>query len=184
MKYHLILENNPRPEHGMSSPSKWTSPKRLLISSVCLVILFGLWYAFRPEKLFVNKRVNEVAPAALNGASAPLYTGRLTGEVHKTSGRVTIYNVPDGGLLLRLTDFSTSNGPALHLLLARGDVPVSTQEFSLSSIENVDLGELKANQGDQMYPIPKGVDLKHLNRVMVYCERFHAIFGSGTLEEF
>ena len=168
----------------MSSPSKWTSTKRLLIGSVCLVILFGLWYAFRPEKLFVNKRISEAAPTALNGASAPLYTGRLTGEVHKTAGRVTIYNLPDGGLLLRLTDFSTSNVPALHVFLMRGDIPVPTQGFSLSSIENVDLGELKANQGDQMYPVPNGVDLKHLNRVVIYCERFHAIFGSGTLEEF
>jgi hypothetical protein len=168
----------------MSSSSKWSSPKLLLAGLIGVVILFGLWYAFRPEKLFVNKRVNETTPSGLNGALTALYTGRLTGEVHKTSGRVTIYQKADGSLLLQLTDFSTSNGPALHVLLVDGSNPGSSKDFSLSAIENVDLGELMGNQGNQSYPIPKGIDLKHLNRVTIYCERFHANFGSGALEEF
>ena len=33
--------------------------KKLLISVIALAVLAGGWYAFRPERLFVNQRVNE-----------------------------------------------------------------------------------------------------------------------------
>ena len=35
-------------------------------------------------------------------------TGEFHGQVHKTSGRATIYEAKDGKLILRLTHFSTS----------------------------------------------------------------------------
>ena len=147
-------------------------------------MLVGLWYAFRPERLFVNKRVNEAPPAQVSGQLTPISTGRFKGEVHKTSGRATVCQQADGTRVLRLTDFSTSNGPALHVLLIDGKSPDAGKDFALGTIKNVDLGDLKGNQGDQDYRIPNDANLQELNTVSIYCMRFHANFGTALLEEF
>jgi hypothetical protein len=164
--------------------SNATTRKRAILGVVVLIVLTGLWYAFRPEKLFINKQVNEAAPAQAQGASTPIYTGRFVGEAHKTSGRATILKNADGTRLLRLTDFSTSNGPQLHVLLVDGQNPDSSRDFSLTAVQNIDLGDLKGNQGDQSYPLPGDVNLQKFNKVTIYCERFHANFGSAGLQEF
>ena len=168
----------------MPSSSSATAGKRAIWGIVAIIVLFGLWYAFRPEKLFINQKVNEAAPAQTQDAATPIFTGRFVGEVHKTSGRATIFKQADGTRLLRLTDFSTSNGPQLHVLLVDGQNPDASKDFSLTAVKNIDLGDLKGNQGDQSYQFPDDVDLQKFNTVTIYCERFHANFGSATLQDF
>lgn len=168
----------------MPSISGFFTPKRIVTGIAAAIVLTGLWYAFRPEKLFINKQINEAAPAAAQGALTPIFTGRFVGEVHKTVGRATIYKQVDGTRLLRLTDFSTSNGPQLHILLVDGKNPASGKDFSLSAVRNLDLGELKGNIGDQSYAVPDSADLATLNTVTIYCERFHANFGAAALQDF
>jgi hypothetical protein len=51
-------------------------------------------------------------------------------------------------------------------------------------LDNVELGTLKGNQGDQNYDLPASVDLNKYQAVAIYCERFHAIFGVAKLEKF
>lgn len=46
-----------------------------------------------------------------------LATGTFHGNVHHTSGRATVYQEPNGKRVLRLTDFKTSNGPDVHVVL-------------------------------------------------------------------
>jgi hypothetical protein len=157
---------------------------RIISYVIALLVIAGLWYAFRPEKLFTSTHVNEPPPPQSQGASTPIYTGRFVGEVHKTSGRATVLKQADGSKSLRLTDFSTSNGPQLHVLLVDGRDPHATKDFSLTAIKNIDLGDLKGTQGDQTYQIPATVDLQTYNTVTIYCEHFHANFGSALLEEF
>jgi hypothetical protein len=83
-----------------------------------------------------------------------------------------------------LTDFTTSNGPQLHVLLVDGANPDASKDFSLTAVKNVDLGDLKGNQGDQRYQVPADADLQKFNTVTIYCERFHANFGSAALQDF
>ena len=90
----------------------------------------------------------------------------------------------DGSRLLRLTSFSTSNGPDVHVVLARADDPALDQEIVKTGLDYVELGPLKGNQGDQNYDIPASVDLKKYNAVVIYCERFHAVFGMAREESF
>jgi hypothetical protein len=168
----------------MPSSSNTQTPKRITLGIVAVLIALGLWYAFRPEKLFINKQVNEAAPPQTQGALTPIFTGRFVGEAHKTSGRATIYKQADGTRLLRLTDFTTSNGPQLHVLLVDGANPDASKDFSLTAVKNVDLGDLKGNQGDQRYQVPADADLQKFNTVTIYCERFHANFGSASLQDF
>jgi hypothetical protein len=147
-------------------------------------IIAGAWWAFRPEKLIINQKVNEAAPAALSAEPEALYTGKLEGKVHQTSGRATIYKSADGKEYLRLSDFTTSNGPDVHVLLVRAEDKELEQEIVKGDFDSVELGTFKGNQSDQNYDLPASVDLNQYQAVAIYCERFHAIFGVARLEKF
>src|SRR5271169_1792133 len=113
-----------------------------------------------------------------------LETGTFHGKVHSTSGRATIYQEQDGNLVLRLTNFKTSNGPDVHVVLIAAKDADDDANFLKSSAERVELCKLKGNEGDQNYGIPKGTDLSKFQTVSVYCERFNANFGAAPLEKF
>jgi hypothetical protein len=162
----------------------WLSRRKWILTVSGLPILVGAWWAFRPEKLWINQKVSEPAPFALSTDPQPLYTGRLEGKAHQTSGRGTIYKTSDGRQYLRLTDFSTSNGPDVHVILARSDDKNLTEEIIKGQLDSVELGSLKGNQGDQNYDLPASVDLQKYNAAVIYCERFHAVFGVARLEQF
>ncbi|HUA01264.1 MAG TPA: DM13 domain-containing protein [Candidatus Aquilonibacter sp.] len=162
----------------------WVSRRRWLLVAVGLAVLIGAWWAFRPEKLWINKEVNEPAPFASSTDPQPVYTGLLEGKAHQTSGRATIYKTTDGKEYLRLTDLSTSNGPDVHVLLARSDDESLKQEIVKGQLDSIELGPLKGNQGDQNYDLPASVDLQKYDAAVIYCERFHAVFGVGKLEQF
>jgi len=166
------------------SASGWLTNHKGIVAGVGVPVLVLAWWLFRPEKLWINKQVNEPPPFAANSVPQPLYTGLLAGKAHPTSGRASIYQTPDGKRYLRLTDFTTSNGPDVHVLLARSDDQNLTQELVKSDLDGVELGSLKANQGDQNYDLPDAVDLEKYDAVVVYCERFHVVFGLASLERF
>lgn len=162
----------------------WLSRRKWGLVAAGLPVLIASWWAFRPEKLWINKQVSEPAPFASSGDSQPLYTGLLIGKAHPTSGRASIYQVGDGKRDLRLTDFTTSNGPDVHVLLAQSTDQNLTKAFVKGDLDSVELGLLKANQGGQNYSLPDSVDLQKYDAVVIYCERFHAVFGVAKLERF
>src|SRR6266849_3797789 len=167
-----------------TNTKSWLSRNKWILILFGVPVIAGAWWAFRPEKLFIDQRVNEAAPAALSSEPEALYTGRLEGKVHQTSGRATIYKTSDGKEYLRLSDFTTSNGPDVHVLLARAEDKVLDGEIVKGEFDSVELGTLKGNQGDQNYDLPASVDLNKYQAVAIYCERFHAIFGVARLEKF
>jgi len=162
----------------------WLRRKKLILAGIAVPILVAAWWAFRPEKLWINVRVNEPAPFGSSVDLQPLYTGLLVGNAHATSGRASIYQAPNGKRELRLTDFTTSNGPDVHVLLAQGADENLKQEFVKGELNSLELGLLKANQGDQNYDLPDSADLSRYDAVVIYCERFHAVFGVAKLDKF
>jgi hypothetical protein len=121
---------------------------------------------------------------AEDGNAKTLETGTFHGKVHNTSGRATIYREQDGKLVLRLTNFKTSNGPDVHAILIAAKDADDDANFLKSNTERVELGSLKGNEGDQNYEIPKGTDLNKFQTVSIYCQRFNANFGAAPLEKF
>jgi hypothetical protein len=113
-----------------------------------------------------------------------LETGSFHGKVHSTSGRATIYQEEGGKLVLRLTNFKTSNGPDVHVILIAAKDADDDANFLKSNTERVELGKLKGNEGNQNYEIPSGTDLSKFQTVSIYCERFDANFGAAPLEKF
>jgi hypothetical protein len=98
-------------------------------------------------------------------------------DFHQGSGTATIYELEDGGHVLRLEDFEVTNGPDLHVLLVPDDSPGERDDIT----GYLDLGSLKGNIGDQNYQIPDGIDLDGYGSVVIYCQPFHVIFSVASL---
>jgi hypothetical protein len=88
-----------------------TTKKWKIAVPVLAITLFAAWYAFRPERLVVNRRVNESFATAEGASYAEIMeSGTFYGAMHPTTGTATIYRLADGDRILRFTNFRTSNG--------------------------------------------------------------------------
>jgi Electron transfer DM13 len=152
-----------------------------------LVVLGGVgWYLFRPELLFVNKRVNESLTTAASGgeatASAPapaaLLGGAFHSVAHETHGNAAILDL-GGKRVLRLTNFTTSNGPDVRVYLVAA--PDAGDNETVTRAGFVELGKLKGNQGDQNYDVPSDLDLTKYRAVTIWCYRFNVNFATAPL---
>lgn len=144
---------------------------KLALSVAAIVAVFGL-----QSSTYAQENAKQQAKT--------LETGTFHGKVHQTSGRATIYQEENGGLVLRLTNFKTSNGPDVHVVLVAAKDADDDANFLKTNTERVELGKLKGNEGDQNYTIPSGTDLSKFQTVSIYCERFDANFGAAPLEKF
>jgi hypothetical protein len=148
---------------------------------IAAVALFLAWYAFRPERLVVNRHVNEAMPNAQGSvASQPLVSGQFYSILHPTAGTATVYQMGDGTRVLRFTDFSTSNGPDVHVYLVAADDAKDAATVQQAGF--IDLGVIKGNVGDQNYALGSGVDLAKYRAVSIWCKRFSVNFGAAALK--
>jgi len=170
--------------------------KKLLVAVIALAVLGGGWYAFRPERLFVNQKVNEsLAPAMAsadansgamtaateNAATEPrvVASGAFHSGSHETAGMATIHEYTDGRRVLRLTGFHTSNGPDVQVLLVAATDAKDNETVTKNGFVRV--AALKGNIGDQNYDLPAGVDLSKYRAVTIWCRRFGVNFGTAPL---
>jgi len=145
---------------------------------VLIVVAAAAWYAFRPERLYINQKVNEQFPTA-SAASNQLATGQFHSGAHETKGMATVFQLADGKKTLRLTNFQTSNGPDVHVYLVA--VADAKDNDTVTKSEYVDLGSLKGNIGDQNYDLPASADLAKYRAVTIWCKRFSVNFGTAPL---
>jgi hypothetical protein len=153
---------------------------RVLGALGAVVLAVGAWWAFRPERLFVDERVSEAFPAgtastSASASSAPagakvLSSGRFTGYAHETAGIATVYEV---------SDFRTSNGPDVKITFvaaaeAKDDATVKRAGY-------LSIAPMKGNVGDQNYELPADLDLSTYRTVVIWCERFAVNFGAASL---
>lgn len=150
------------------------------IPVVLAVAIIGLvaWYAFRPERLFINQKVNEQFPTA-SAATNKLASGQFQSAAHETKGTATVFQLADGKKTLRLTDFATSNGPDVHVYLVASDNAKDNDTVTKAGF--IDVGSLKGNIGDQNYDLPANTDLSKYRAVTIWCKRFSVNFGTAPL---
>ena len=91
--------------------------------------------------------------------------------IHNAEGKAKILALSDGSQILRLEDFKSTNGPDVHLYL-------STDK---QASDFIDLGRLKANNGNQNYQIPINADFNKYKYVLIWCQPFSVLFGSAQL---
>jgi Electron transfer DM13 len=144
--------------------------------AVVVVLIVGLWYWFRPDRLFSSVRVDEAKPAAAQS----LESGTFYTILHPTSGTATIYKMADGSRMLRFTNFDTSNGPDVHVYMVAADDAKDAATVEHAGF--VDLGVIKGNVGDQNYVLPTDLDLAKYRAVSIWCKRFSVNFGAAALK--
>jgi len=167
-------------------PLTWVG---LSIAVIALVI--GLW-AFQPWKLWTHSRVDEALPtvtatpttqteAQPQPAPQPeiLAEGTFVNGEHNTSGTARILRLTDGSRILRLENFSTSDGPDVHVWIT--DARAGGPDGSFDDGRYIKLGKMKATDGNQNYPIPADAKLTGLRSAVIWCDRFNVAFGSAPL---
>ena len=97
--------------------------------------------------------------------------------IHGAEGSATIYQLPDGARVLRFEDFRSKNGPDLHVYLST-EAPTST--FAGLGANEIHLGALKGNVGNQNYEVPADVDLSQYRSVVIYCVPFRVVFSTAA----
>src|ERR1700758_3552693 len=151
-----------------------------LLIPVAAVLALVAWYVFRPERLVVNRRVDEAMPTGQGGLlSQALESGRFYSILHPTEVTATIFQMGDGARVLRLTSFHTSNGPDVHVYMVAADDAKDAATVEQAGF--IDLGVLKGNIGDQNYVIGSDVDLAKYRAVSIWCKRFSVNFGAAAL---
>ncbi len=103
----------------------------------------------------------------------------VDGDVfHRGSGTAAIWRAADGSYVLRLTEFRTSVGPDLRVLLSPAAAPASHARLG----NYLEVSKLKGNLGDQEYALPADFDPTLYHSVVIYCVPFRVIFATATLE--
>jgi Electron transfer DM13 len=149
--------------------------RRIWVAGLVVVGAIG-WYLFRPERLFVKTRVNESLPT---GPVRSLLSGQFHSIAHETHGTATVHDLAAGRRVLRLTEFSTSNGPDVRVILVAAND--AGDDEAVTKAGYVELGKLKGTQGDQNYDIPADLDLGKYRAVTIWCHRFSVNFATAPL---
>lgn len=142
--------------------------KVFVVIAIAATLAVPAWYLISP--LFVAT-VGEEQP--LGGFATVVAIGPfMDGEPgHYSSGRATL--LTDGSsYVVRFEEFSVTNGPGLHVYLARG---------SHVTGGDVDLGPLKASQGSSNYAVPTDIDPQGFGYVVIWCVPFSVQFGYAAL---
>jgi hypothetical protein len=178
----------------------------VVFAGLLAVVAVGL-AAFQPWKLFTDTRVDEALPSAsavattapeasvaassrssspssspssAQAPSAPAVLGRgsFRSFEHRTTGTALVLRLADGSQVVRLQDLATSDGPDVHVWLARAPATATEDAFPPGHVE---LGRLKGNLGNQNYAVPRGVDPLAFTSVVIWCERFSVAFAAATV---
>jgi len=106
---------------------------------------------------------------------APPRSGSFTGadEFHFGRGTATLIETAPGSWIVRFEDFSVRNGPDLFVYLSP-----DAKGYAEGAVE---LGRLKATDGDFNTRVPSGTDVAELNSVVIWCKQFAVQFAVAPL---
>ena len=148
---------------------------------VGLIVFVLLW--FQPQKLFIEKTVNETEPMATVSATrspaVELASGQFRSLEHRTTGRARLLKLSGGDVVLRFEGLDTSNGPDLRVYLS--ELPAD-RGWHAYGVHYIELGALKGNRGSQNYRVPVGTDLTRYRSAVIWCRRFKVGFGVAPLD--
>ncbi len=89
---------------------------------------------------------------------------------HPAEGTVRVVEA-DGTTYVRYENFKTLNGPDIFVYLSK----------DLEASEYVNLGRVKATEGNVNYEIPAGVDVADYPYVLIWCRAFGVLFNSAYI---
>lgn len=164
-------------------------------------------YWFQPWRLFTDTTVNEAlsvatapssaaadgsapsgaapssaAPSSAAAGPVVVRAGSFITHEHATSGTARLVRNPDGSHQVELVGLDTSDGPDLRVWLTDQQVKKGSAGWRVfDDGEWTELGRLKGNRGDQVYPVPGTVDPGDYRSISIWCKRFAVSFGAASL---
>jgi len=127
-----------------------------------------------PEKQ--TEKINEVLSSEMSEEMPEQGKEILTYPVlgtrgHPASGEVRVLETSDG-TVIRYENFSTINGPDLHVYLAKD---IDAKDF-------IDLGPIRGTRGNINYEVPKDVTVSEYRYVMYWCVPFGVLFNYAEIQ--
>ena len=74
--------------------------------------------------------------------------------------------------ILALENFSSSNGPDLHVYISKEVQPVNY----------IDLGKLQSVHGNQQYLLTGNINFSEYKYALIHCQQYNHLFGSAELK--
>ncbi len=99
------------------------------------------------------------------------FTGTFKGYGSQSVSGVAKIYLTNNNYMLKLENFSTSNGPDLKVYLSMASSP----------LDFISLGDLKSTNGNQIYEISGTPDFTKYKFVLIHCERYNHLYGSAEL---
>ena len=90
----------------------------------------------------------------------------LVARAHDVKGKVILVQI-GGEKIIRFENLKTINGPDLRIYLSTG----------LNKDDIVDLGAIRATEGNVNYAIPAGTDTTKYHNVLIWCRAFGVLFS-------
>lgn len=106
--------------------------------------------------------MNDVMP----GSNPETKRSEMIPNAHEVKGEALIVSAGDKKFL-RFENLKTINGPDLRIYLAT----------DLDAKDFVDLGQIRATEGNVNYEIPVGIDLSKYKYAMIWCRAFGILFS-------
>lgn len=162
-------------------------PARTTVLAIA-VLAIGVpvgWYLGSP--LFIRTALvepapiaSDVAPAAPSAPAAaadltPARTGTFTGtdDFHFGNGTAKLIETSPGAWTVRFENFSVRNGPDLYVYLSPDPAGYGDGV--------VELGALKATDGNYNMDVPAGTDVSGIHSVVIWCKEFAVQFAVAPL---
>jgi ABC-type glycerol-3-phosphate transport system substrate-binding protein len=114
--------------------------------------------------------------SSTHSAVAAVSHVKLTGTFSGLNGKKAAGNVTITGNTIKLTGFSSDQGPDLHLYLANG-----TSESETTA--GVEIDPVAWNKSAQTFTIPSGVDASKYKDLVEHCDKALAVFGAAPLSK-
>jgi hypothetical protein len=118
----------------------------------------------------------EIAPPQLLGQGK----FETVSETRPSAGQALLFRLGTGEYLLRVEEFSVVKGPGLHVYLTGAG---AAREADTVLRDFIDLGAIKAQQGDHNYLMPADIDLSDYDGVVVFSPFFREIYATAQLNE-
>lgn len=173
--------------------------RKILYGAGAVLLVAGAWFGYYAiSPFFITIKADEALPGEARdmtekradsaaGSSVAVMSeaqGASDDEKQEEVKRVSVVDTPahpasgfvrvveaDGKTYVRYEDYKTINGPDLFIYLAK----------DTAATEFVNLGALKATEGNINYEVPEGVDLTQYPYVLTWCKQFGVLFNSADV---
>jgi len=146
---------------------------------VLAIIIFGIaWWLISPFWRIIRMdepfpETSQVSPPVVERRSSEksvLAEAPLVASAHDVQGKVLLIQKGEQKIL-RFENLKTINGPDLRIYLST----------DLKATDFVDLGAIKATEGNVNYVLPAGIDTEKYRNVLIWCRAFSVLFSSAKL---